>query len=152
MLIWCSDYWSVSQQKILLCLDHFYHRTRNGLVHFSLFLEWNYRGCWTLRLLLNSISIIIHMEGWRWCVVARVLFWLIYQSVMARKIEKKKLSIVSARLRNEWCASCYRNTSNLTNYNQSEWTAQIAIVIRFVNFEFVMRVSFCREHSRGQMR
>lgn len=47
---------------------------------------------------------------------------------------------------NERCATCYLNISNRKSQPER---VQIAIVIRFVNSAFVMRVSFCRVHTRG---
>lgn len=104
MLIWCSDYWSVSEQKIL-CLyrDHFYHRNREKgeMPRCSVdSLEWNYR-----RIEVRFVCYLIRFpfwEGWRWCVVAHVLFWLIYQSVMSRW--KKECRLCRRDWENEWCA------------------------------------------------
>lgn len=90
----------------------------------------------TLRLLFNSISITLP-SGEDVSSLVYCFDWSI--SWMSWRRKRCRLC---RRLEHEWCALSLISHINRTRI----WSkmAQIAFVIRSVNFEFVMRVSFCR--------
>ena len=97
MLIWCSDYWSVSQQKscfarIIFIISRRQNASMQCFTRVELpGIEVRNFVCYLIRF----PSLFIWKGGDD--VVARVLFWLIYQTVMSWKTRTRKKGVDCVR-------------------------------------------------------